>query len=218
MDEDLDDFTEAQLIEEVKRLRAGIREHRDSTQHALCWHHPQLWGLLPEKVRPELAVPEWPQFLRGCLRYRQSLDEQLPEAQRSSAEYDALSERFVGLTPRPPSDGSSRVGNLLTSPDALPSELIEVLVKGNEVRIERIVWRGHASAPEFWYDQREHEWVALLSGRARIEFEDGDTLELEPGDHTLIPARRRHRVAWTTPGTDSVWLAVFFSGEPSPEF
>jgi hypothetical protein len=88
MDEDLDRLTKDELIAEVKKLRAGIREHRDSTMHELCWHHPRLWGLLPEKVRPEVAVPPWPQFLRGCLRYRESLDEELPDAPRVAEEYE----------------------------------------------------------------------------------------------------------------------------------
>jgi hypothetical protein len=57
------------LISEVERLRAGIREHRDSTGHDLCWHHPKLWGLLPERVTQDLAVPAWPQFLRGLSCY-----------------------------------------------------------------------------------------------------------------------------------------------------
>jgi hypothetical protein len=87
MDEDLDSFTREQLIAEVKRLRIGIREHRDSTGHELCWHHPKLWGLLPERSDPQPTVPEWPQFLRGCIRYRQSLDEQAPAAPRSRTEF-----------------------------------------------------------------------------------------------------------------------------------
>ena len=90
MDEDLEHLTESQLIAQVKRLRAGIREHRDSTGHDLCWHHPKLWGLLPEQVTPDLAVPAWPQFLRGCLRYRESLDAQLPNAPRLTEEYEKL--------------------------------------------------------------------------------------------------------------------------------
>jgi hypothetical protein len=88
MDEDLDRLTQSQLIAEVKRLRAGIREHRDSTGHDLCWHHPRLWGLLPEKVNPDLVVPAWPQFLRGCLAYRESLDAELPDAPRMTEEFD----------------------------------------------------------------------------------------------------------------------------------
>ena len=86
MDEDLASMTREALAEEVRRLRAGIRVHRDGSMHELCWHHPQLWGLLPEKIDPEIAIPEWPQFLRGCIRYRQSLDEQRPSARRISEE------------------------------------------------------------------------------------------------------------------------------------
>ena len=76
MDEDLQQLSKDQLIEEVKKLRAGIREHRDSTGHELCWHHPKLWGLLPEKIDPKILVPEWPEFMKGCIRYRLSLEEQ----------------------------------------------------------------------------------------------------------------------------------------------
>lgn len=77
LDADLDQLTREQLLDEVRRLRAGIREHRDSSGQELCWHHPKLWGLLPEKSDPRPAVPDWPEFLHGCVRYRQSLDEQL---------------------------------------------------------------------------------------------------------------------------------------------
>jgi hypothetical protein len=87
MDEDLASFDRDALVAEVKRLRAGIRQHRDSSGHELCWHHPQLWGLLPESTDPLPSVPDWPQFLRGCLRYRESLDAQLPDAPRTNAEF-----------------------------------------------------------------------------------------------------------------------------------
>lgn len=84
MDADLEALSREQLIGEVKKLRQGIREHRDSTGHELCWHHPALWALLPEKSDPQPTVPGWPEFFRGCIRYRQSLDEQLPDAPRSN--------------------------------------------------------------------------------------------------------------------------------------
>ena len=87
MDDDLTSMTRDQLIAEVERLRAGIRTHRDSTGHELCWHHPALWGLLPEKTDPLPVVPTWPGCLRGCLRYRESLDEQLPNAPRARLPY-----------------------------------------------------------------------------------------------------------------------------------
>ena len=88
MDEDLEGFSREQLAAEVKRLRAGIRAHRDSTGHTLCWHHPELWGLLPEKIEPDVAVPPWPKFLRGCLRYRESLERELPNAPIHEAEFE----------------------------------------------------------------------------------------------------------------------------------
>jgi hypothetical protein len=87
MDADLDSMSREQLVAEVKKLREGIRKHRDSTGQELCWHHPALWSLLPEQSDPLPAVPDWPQFLHGCVRYRQSLDEQLPLAPRSNESY-----------------------------------------------------------------------------------------------------------------------------------
>ncbi len=87
MDEDLEALSREQLLAEVRKLRAGIREHRGSTGHELCWHQPALWSLLPEPLDPRIAVPEWPQFMRGCVRYRQSLDEQAPQAPRQAIEF-----------------------------------------------------------------------------------------------------------------------------------
>ena len=87
LDGDLAAMTREQLADEVRRLRRGVRAHRDASSHALCWHHPALWGLLPERTDPLPVVPTWPRFLEGCLRYRQSLDAQLPNAPRSDAPY-----------------------------------------------------------------------------------------------------------------------------------
>ena len=88
MDDDLDRMTREQLLAEAKRLRQGIRAHRDGTRHELCWHHPELWGLLPEKTDPLPVVPDWPQFLQGCIRYRQSLDRQAPAAPRTHQPFE----------------------------------------------------------------------------------------------------------------------------------
>ena len=87
MDEDLDSLSREELISEIRKLRSAVRAHRDSTGHDLCWHHPQMWGLLPERTVADLTVPEWPQFLRGCIKYRQSLDEQQAEATRTAGEF-----------------------------------------------------------------------------------------------------------------------------------
>jgi hypothetical protein len=88
MDTDLDSMTREALICEVRKLREGIRAHRDSSRHELCWFHPALWSLLPEKSDPLPEVPEWPRFLQGCIRYRQSLDAQLPNAPRTKQPFE----------------------------------------------------------------------------------------------------------------------------------
>lgn len=88
MDDDLNAFSHEELLAEVKKLRAGIRAHRDASGHDLCWYHPDLWSLLPEKTDPLPPVPDWPQFMRGCVRYRASLDEQCPEAPRTGQEFE----------------------------------------------------------------------------------------------------------------------------------
>ncbi|KGD81024.1 hypothetical protein C7434_1190 [Pantoea sp. PNA 14-12] len=74
-DHDLHHMNEEQLLQEIKRLRAAIRAHRDATGHDLCWFHPELWSLLPEQKNSPIQVPDWPQFMEGCVIYRQSLDE-----------------------------------------------------------------------------------------------------------------------------------------------
>ncbi|MBA2480151.1 MAG: hypothetical protein H0V44_05770 [Planctomycetes bacterium] len=86
MDEDLEQMTQAQLVAEARRLRAGIRQHRDATGDDLCWHHPALWNLLPETAWSQPSVPAWPDFLRGCVRYRQSLSQELPDAPRTGGD------------------------------------------------------------------------------------------------------------------------------------
>jgi hypothetical protein len=94
-DGDLDAPDRAALRAEAKRLRAALRAHRDSSGMDLCWYYPDLWNMLPERAGPQIAVPEWPQFLRGCVRYRQSLHEQAPGAVRAGEEYGQLGDSYV---------------------------------------------------------------------------------------------------------------------------
>jgi len=88
MDDDLANLDRHALIAEVKRLRAGIRAHRDTAGQDLCWYHPQLWGLLPETSDPLPTVPDWPAFLRGCVKYRESLDRELPKVAHPDRDHE----------------------------------------------------------------------------------------------------------------------------------
>jgi len=96
-------------------------------------------------------------------------------------------------------------------PGQLPEELTQTLLDRKSIRVERIVSQGHISPEGSWYDQNEHEWVLLLQGSAGLLFDGEDEAQwLKPGDFILIPAHRRHRVAWTAHDADTVWLAIFF--------
>ncbi|MBC7855888.1 MAG: cupin domain-containing protein [Pirellulaceae bacterium] len=94
-------------------------------------------------------------------------------------------------------------------PAHLPDELVQTLFSAVHLRIERIVSQGHASPPEFWFDQAEHEWVLLMQGAARLRFDD-ELVELKPGDFLNILAHRRHRVEWTATDQQTIWLAIYY--------
>jgi len=94
-------------------------------------------------------------------------------------------------------------------PRDLPEEITEVLTENKQVRIERIISRGHSSPQQFWYDQPQDEFVLLLRGEATLLFRNPDIeIRLQCGDYLLIPARRQHRVTWTASDEDTIWLAV----------
>lgn len=93
-------------------------------------------------------------------------------------------------------------------PERAAEEFVTELLARPGVRIERIVSTGQTTPEDRPYDQAHDEWVALLRGGARLWIEGEGERELAPGDHVLIPARRRHRVAWTDPDAPTVWLAV----------
>jgi cupin 2 domain-containing protein len=97
-------------------------------------------------------------------------------------------------------------------PEQLPEEVFEDIVRTKTVSIERIVSKGHSSSDDFWYDQKAGEWVIVLKGRARLRFEMPEsTIEMGPGDYLDIPPHCRHRVEWTDPEEETVWLAVYYS-------
>jgi glyoxylase I family protein len=95
-------------------------------------------------------------------------------------------------------------------PPRMPDEIVEVLANNASARVERIVSHGHASPADFWYDQDEHEFVLVVDGAARLDIEGQPPLDLGPMDWVFLEAHVRHRVAWTDPDRDTIWLAVFF--------
>lgn len=100
-------------------------------------------------------------------------------------------------------------------PENLDQELVEGLLRDRWVRIERIVSRGQSSPPDFWYDQAEHEWVVVLAGKARLNIERQSEIILGPGDTLYLSAHTKHRVEWTDPQQDTIWLAVFWKPSAS---
>jgi cupin 2 domain-containing protein len=102
------------------------------------------------------------------------------------------------------------IPNLLTDiPKASPDEVFQDILRRANIRIERIVSRGQRSPEAFWYDQAWDEWVLVLRGRAGLQIAgQPEPVELGPGDHLLITAGTRHRVAWTDATDTTIWLAV----------
>jgi cupin 2 domain-containing protein len=96
-------------------------------------------------------------------------------------------------------------------PAELPDEIFDTICSNDSVKIERIVSRGHASPEGFWYDQDRNEFVLVVRGRAglRLENED-DVVVLDPGDYLNIGAHVKHRVEWTDPACETIWLAVHY--------
>lgn len=102
------------------------------------------------------------------------------------------------------------VFSLKDIPVSKQDEFSQVLASGHNLRIERIVSTGQVSPPDFWYQQKENEWVVLLQGRATLEFENNSLLHLQAGDSMMLPAGIKHRVAYTSKHPACVWIAVFF--------
>lgn len=107
---------------------------------------------------------------------------------------------------------SSAPENIFESiPEDLKQEFFERIVDSKGVKIERIISKGHSSPESGWYDQGQNEWVIVLQGDAVLRFDDGKEIALKAGSHINIPAHQRHKVAWTNPKVETIWLAVHYS-------
>ena len=98
--------------------------------------------------------------------------------------------------------------------DAIPAdsadEIFESLIDNGSVRIERIISRGHASPESGWYDQQQNEWIMVIRGEANLVFDDGNSVNMREGDYLNIPAHCKHRVEWTAPDIETIWLVVHY--------
>ena len=89
-------------------------------------------------------------------------------------------------------------------------EFFELLIKNDTVTIERIISKGQKSPESDWYDQEKNEWVMVLKGKAVLSFEDQTSVQLNEGDFINIPSHKKHRVSWTDPVNETIWLAVHY--------
>ncbi len=95
--------------------------------------------------------------------------------------------------------------------EQIPDEIFEELVKTEHCKIKRIISRGHSTADDYWYDQAKNEWVIILKGSAGLLLEgNSKVVVMKPGDYINIPAHRRHRVEWTDPDEETIWLAIHY--------
>lgn len=95
-------------------------------------------------------------------------------------------------------------------PKDLSSEVFEKLAGKGQVTIERIISKGQTSPESGWYDQQQNEWVIVLKGAATLTFEDGAEVHLSSGEYLDIPAHTKHKVSWTDPEVETIWLAVHY--------
>ena len=95
-------------------------------------------------------------------------------------------------------------------PSNIPEEIIEILIDSDQLKVERIISKGHVSPKDFWYDQDKNEFVILLKGSAKLLFENDEQTILSAGDYLIIPSHKKHRVDWTDPETETIWLTIFY--------
>lgn len=93
--------------------------------------------------------------------------------------------------------------------DTIGDEFFEKLLLLDGLKIERIVSNGQSTPVNEWYDQDWNEWVLLVSGEALMRLEhEVEVRHLRAGNWLLLPAHCRHRVEWTLPGQETIWLAL----------
>jgi len=104
------------------------------------------------------------------------------------------------------------MGSILEGiPIEIPEELIDTICSTDNVKIKRIISRGHTSHRGFWYDQEQNEFVLVIRGSAGLKLESEDKIVvMKTGDYLNIGAHVKHRVEWTDSTCETVWLAVYY--------
>jgi len=95
-------------------------------------------------------------------------------------------------------------------PKDIPSEIFEDIITKENLKIQRIISKGHVTPKSQWYNQTQDEWVLILKGEAILSFQTRDDVKLSLGDYFNIPAHTKHKVSWTTPNTETIWLAIHY--------
>jgi cupin 2 domain-containing protein len=103
-------------------------------------------------------------------------------------------------------------GNMFSGiPRHMDDEVFDTILASDRCEIKRIISKGNQSPPDYWYDQERNEWVMVLKGAAKLKFKNGNTIvAMMPGDYVMIPAHCQHRVEWTDPDGETIWLAVHY--------
>lgn len=97
-------------------------------------------------------------------------------------------------------------------PDSIPEEIIETIISGKNIEVERIISNGQSSPDDFWYNDPRNEFVIVLKGSGTLRFKkDNNLITLLPGDYINIPAHCEHRVEKTDQTQETIWLAVYYS-------
>lgn len=99
-------------------------------------------------------------------------------------------------------------------PDSSKGEIFQDIIDNHNFKLESIVSSGQATPDGEWYDQPNDEWVLLLQGSGVLIFEDeSESCRMNPGDHILISAHKKHRVEETDKNGKSIWIALHFNYE-----
>ena len=106
----------------------------------------------------------------------------------------------------------NKFGNLFSNlPDQIDDEIFETIIDSEGCKIERIIFKGHHSLNNYWYDQEKNEWVMVLKGSAGLRLEnDKEIIKMMPGDYINIPVHCKHRVEWTDSDIETIWLAIHY--------